>query len=285
MQEYKDIVVIAWNGVDVPLKYIKADALPHFRLFLFNYSGNGAVPAEASSKDAIAGAMPLNDYVSNILSLKNSIEKIISIKTEFKGQLISELCAQVKNESYRYIGILDDDQEISVSGINKLIQIAEHQNADTFQPSVSPDSFYSHKQFLQKPDVEFEKVYWVEIMAPFIRKELFEAGEPYYKASISSYGVDKYVLPYLQYKLNRRTTLLIHAVSIKHLKPVTDGAKVFSNGLDARQEEELLKKQVKKNIYTEKIPIDARTMKAIFGHQLFPLQKWKYDIKRLLKLK
>ena len=226
MQEYKDIVVIAWNGVDVPLKYIKADALPHFRLFLFNYSGNGAVPAEPSSKDAIAGALPLNVSVADALPLndapnvhfplKNSIEKIISIKTEFKGQLISELCAQVKNESYRYIGILDDDQEISVSGINKLIQIAEQQNADTFQPSVSPDSFYSHKQFLQKPGVEFEKVNWVEIMAPFIRKELFEAGEPYYKASISSYGVDKYVLPYLQYKLNRRTAMLIHAVSIKH---------------------------------------------------------------------
>lgn len=259
MQEYKDIVVIAWNGVDAPLKYIKQDVEPQFRLFLFNYSGNAATAGSA--------------------------EKIISIKTEFKGQLIAELCARVKNESYRYIGILDDDQEISVSDINKLIQIAEKHNADTFQPSVSPNSFYSHKQFLQKPGLEFEKVDWIEIMAPFIRKELFEAGESFYKASISSYGVDKYVLPFLQYKLNKRTALLIHAVSIRHLKPVTDGSKVFSNGLDARQEEEILKNLVKKNIYTEKIHIDAKTVKAIFGHQLFPIQKWKYDIKRLLKLK
>jgi hypothetical protein len=259
--EHKDIVVIAWDGVSGPFKHIKFDAELGFRLFAFNYSGNGA-------------------SVSTL-----PVEKTISIKTEFKGQLISELCAQVKNESYRYIGILDDDQEISVSGINKLIQIAEQQNADTFQPSVSPDSYYSHKIFLHREGVEFEKVYWVEIMAPFIRKEIFESGEKFYQLSISSYGIDQYVLPYLQYKLTLTNSLLIHAVIIKHLKPVTDGSKVFSNGLDARQEGDFLKNLVKKNIYTEKIPMDTKTLKAIFGHQVLPLQKWKYDIKRFLKLK
>ena len=47
MQDYKDIVVIAWNGVDAPLKYIKQDAEPQFRLFLFNYSGNVATAGSA----------------------------------------------------------------------------------------------------------------------------------------------------------------------------------------------------------------------------------------------
>jgi hypothetical protein len=262
VKDFKDIVVVAWNGEDIPLKFISMDEPLNFRLFLFNYKGT-------------------SKYSAQIPAI---VEKVITKKTEFKGRLIEELSTQLKDENYRYVGILDDDLEISISGINTLLKVAASQNADVFQPSISPDSYYSHKQFLNKSSLEFEQVDWVEIMSPFIRKEIFEAGTELYAMSISSYGIDKYVFPYLQYKLNRKNTILIHAVKIKHLKPVTDGSKIFSNGLDARQEGERLRKYVKKNILNDKIPIEKKRMKSMFGSGLLNWQTLKYNFKRILNI-
>ena len=44
---------------------------------------------------------------------------------------------------------MDDDQAISVSSLNKLLEIATENEFDVFQPAVSPDSYYSHAMFLQ----------------------------------------------------------------------------------------------------------------------------------------
>ena len=181
----------------MPLKHIAFDTIPAFRPILFNYSGNGAQPKLPEGKN---------------------IADCISVRTEFKGVLLLEVCKYVKALDYNYIGLLDDDQAIAVSGLNRLLEIADQQGLDVFQPAVSADSYYSHAMFVQKHGHPPEPVYWVEIMSPFLRKEVFESGESFYKSNISSYGVDRYLFPYLQKKMNRCHTALIHEVSIKHLK-------------------------------------------------------------------
>lgn len=194
-----------------------------------------------------------------------------------------EVCKYVKSIDYRYIGLLDDDQAISVSSLNRLLEIATENTFDVFQPAVSPDSYYSHAMFLQQQGHAPASVYWIEIMSPFLRKEIFEAGEDFYKTNISSYGVDRYLFPYLQKKLNRCNTALIHDVSVRHLKPVTDGNKQFSNGLDARQEGELIRKKVLDLIKSEQLPFTALELKEIYEVGLMRWQKLKYDLKRLLR--
>ena len=183
---------------------------------------------------------------------------------------------------YKYIGLLDDDQAIAVSGLNRLLEIAEQQKLDVFQPAVSADSYYSHAMFVQKHGHAPESVHWVEIMSPFLRKEIFESGEAFYKANISSYGVDRYLFPYLQKRLNRCHTALIHEVSIRHLKPVTDGNKKFSNGLDARQEGEVLRKKILGLIQTERLNFSEEALQSIYEVGQVRWQKWKYDVKRLM---
>lgn len=197
--------------------------------------------------------------------------------------MIYEACKYLKTIDYTYIGLLDDDQAISVSSLNRLLEIATENAFDVFQPVVSPDSFYSHAMFLQKPGYSSETVFWIEIMSPFLRKEIFEAGEDFYKSNISSYGVDRYLFPYLQKKLNRCNTALIHEVSVRHLKPVTDGNKQFSNELDARQEGELIRKKVLNLIKSEQLPFTALELKEIYEVGLMRWQKLKYDLKRLLR--
>jgi hypothetical protein len=255
------IIIIAWNGIDEPLKHIAFDTVPAFRPILFNYSGNGAQPM-----------LPADKHIADC----------ISVKTEFKGVLLYEACKYAKALDYAYIGLLDDDQAIAVSGLNRLLEIAQQLKLDVFQPAVSADSYYSHAMFVQKRDHAPETVHWVEIMAPFLRKEIFESGEDFYRSNISSYGVDRYLFPYLQLKLSLCQTAIIHEVSIRHLKPVTDGNKKFSNGLDARQEGEVLRKKVLALIQSEGLNFSEEALGSIYEVGQVRWQKWKYDLKRSL---
>ena len=210
------------------------------------------------------------------------MSECISVKTEFKGVLIYEVCKYVKTIDYTYIALLDDDQGISVSSLNRLLEIATENAFDVFQPAVSANSYYSHAMFVQKKGHLPEPMHWVEIMSPFLRKEIFESGEQFYKSNISSYGIDRYLFPYLQRRLNQNNTALIHEVSIRHLKPVTDGNKKFSNGLDARQEGEVLRKKVLALIQSEELNFNEEALQSIYEVGQVRWQKWKYDVKRSL---
>ena len=255
------IIVFSWNGSDQPLAHVVFDEAPAFEILLFNYSGNDQQPVFTNHEIAV---------------------ECLSIKTAFKGEWIHEVCKHVRGRSYCYIGLMDDDQSISISELNRLLQIAAEIDADVFQPSVKKDSHYSHAQFLQKPGSAPEAVEWIEIMAPFLRKEIFEAGEHYYQQNISSYGIDRYLFPYLQRKLNRNHCFLIHEVAVEHLKPVTEGSKRFANGLDARQEAELLRNTILQQIRKEKIPFTKEELRSIYEVGTLRWQKWKYDLKRWL---
>lgn len=259
--DHKDIVVIAWNGCDEPMQFIGFDEEPRFSIFLFNYSGN-----EADAKD----------------KTKKYFDDCINQKTEFKGEVLAILAAHLNNFAYRYVGILDDDQEITTSAINQLLKEAALLDADLFQPSITQDSYHSHASFLQQPHRSAERIRWVEIMSPFLRKELFEAGLTFYRENISSYGIDLYLFPYLQKKLGLDNTYLMHSVAIKHNKPVTDGSKIFSNGLDARQEGELLRKKILEHIEVEKVDFTSEELKQIYGVGTIRWQTLKYNIKRKL---
>ena len=257
----EDIVVVAWDGMSIPLQHISFDAAPQFRLVLFDYSGELPRPAFPDGKSA---------------------DEVISANTEFKGKLIETACRHLAHKHYRYVGLLDDDQAISVSALNRLLDLADQHGADVFHPSVDPGSHYSHARFVQRAGAGMESIDWIEIMSPFLRKEIFEAGQPFYETNISSYGIDRYVFPYLQRKLNRKKTFLVHDVAIRHLKPVTDGNKIFSNGMDARQEGERTRSAVLEHIKKESISFTRAEMKNIYECHQIRWRKLKYDLKRTL---
>lgn len=256
-----DIVVVAWDGVSTPLQHLGFDAEPQFHLILFDYSGRNDNPVFTEGKFA---------------------HEVISFNTEFKGRLIAKVCEELMDRPYRYVGLMDDDQAMTISDVNQLLALAAECDADVFHPSVHPDSHYSHARFVQRDCAGMERVYWIEIMSPYLRKAVFEAGMDFYSNNISSYGIDRYVFPYLQRKLGKNKTYLVHDVAIKHLKPVTDGNKRFSNGLDARQEGERTRKMILKHIKTEKIPFTKDEMKNIYECHQVRWSTMKYNLKRVL---
>ncbi len=262
-KQKKSIVAIAWNGVDEPCASVSFDVAAEFTILLFNFSGNERVP--------LAG----NTFY---------YDQLLSKRTEFKGHLLRELHEYLQNDNYEYIGLIDDDIRLKISDINQLLRIAAVNQLDACQPSLTHNSYHSFQFNLHRPGVELLPVPWVEIMCPFYRKELFDACYPLCEHNISSYGIDKYAIPFYQQLLNMKRTAVIHAVQITHLKAVTDGDKRFSNGLTARQEGERLRKAILYLIRTEYAEIFTKEMvAAYFDEQRNGFDKLKDGIRVFMK--
>ncbi len=260
------VVVFAWSGKDKPFQHIEWNSVLLFKLCLFNYSGNNAVPE-----------LPPNTHYDFLLN----------IRTEFKGSLINEVQKHFKtNALIDYIGFIDDDLAISISGINQLFEIAYQENLDAFQPATTPQSYMSHAFTLQKPNLVWESTDWVEIMCPFYRKNIFDAAAEFYPICISSYGIDRYAIPYFQKLLGCDKTAVIHSVPVTHLKAITNGNRPFSNGLSAIEEGELIRKELLKRIKVDNTHLFSKAfLKKVFEYRTFRWEKWRWDLKRLIGYK
>jgi hypothetical protein len=209
----KPIVVISWDGLSKPLNYIQLDAALDFHLFIFDYSGQ--------------------DHSSAISQLPHTF--YYSQKTECKGDLIQgvyEFLINKNQTSFSYIGLIDDDILISVSDLNKIFFIAAVEKLDVFQASLTHDSYYHHRQFIHKPGYLVKPTNWVEIMAPFYSCEVFfEAGKDFNR-SISGTGIDVYLIPTIQVLLEKTKTVVVHAIQMKHCRPIRTDNRIFVNGKD-----------------------------------------------------
>ncbi len=261
----KPIVVISWDGLSKPLSYLQIDAPLDFNLFIFDYSGQ-------DNSSVISQFNPAFYY---------------SQKTECKGDLIQAVYKYLidKNQTtFSYIGLLDDDILISVSAINKILFIANVEKLDVFQPSLTHDSYYHHRQFVHKSGYLVQPTNWVEIMAPFYSNEVFfEAGKEFNR-SISGTGIDVYLIPTVQVLLNKTKTVVVHAVQMKHCRPIRTDNRIFVNGKDnlteIREIQEYCKSLVKTNPtkFTPKFITEVIDRKYIYG---IPL---KHKLNRLPRL-
>jgi hypothetical protein len=213
----KSILVISWDGISSPLSYVLKDTTPDFDLFIFDYSGQ-------DNASQLEGLQPTY-YVSQ--------------KTECKGDILQGVynhLIQNNVTDFKYIGLLDDDIFISFSDLNKLLFIANMEQLDVFQASLSHDSYYHHRQFIQKAGSVMMPTNWVEIMAPFyLSAVFFEAGKEFHR-SISGTGIDVYLIPTVQVLLHKTKTAVIHAVSMKHCRPIRTDNRIFRNGKDNLRE-------------------------------------------------
>jgi hypothetical protein len=209
----KSIVVISWDGISTPLSYILKNTVPDFDLFIFDYSGQ--------------------DNVSKLEGLQPAY--YLSQKTECKGDILLGVYNHLIQHSvtdFKYIGLLDDDIFISYSDLNKLLFIANMEQLDVFQASLSHDSYYHHRQFIQKAGSVMIPTNWVEIMAPFYSSAVFfEAGKEFQR-SISGTGIDVYLIPTIQVLLGKTKTAVVHAVCMKHCRPIRTDNRIFRNGKD-----------------------------------------------------
>ncbi|MBC2669364.1 hypothetical protein ACFOON_16365 [Novosphingobium piscinae] len=207
-----DLVVVAWNGTGDPFALIARDAVPAFRLAAFCYTG---APHEAWSGGPVYARA-----------------------TQCKGEAFSALIAALEAEDapLGYVGFIDDDVVLSVSGINAMLADARRHGHASFSASLSADSHLSHRRFVTRPGGGKRAIAWVEVMAPFIRWEMLRRAGPLIAGNTSSYGIDQFVMPMLQRMLDLPTTVIYDDVVMRHTRPITSDGKVFRNGLTADQE-------------------------------------------------
>jgi len=167
-------------------------------------------------------------------------------ETEGKGQILQKidefLTINKLYKKYKYIGIVDDDLVCSFSCINEIISIAKEYKLDSYQPSLTKESIYSHKFTLKKDNAPIHYVKWVEIMCPIYDSKLFKLSASFFKESISSWGLDCYVFPIISRINSYSRHAVIDKVSISHIRKIRSDQIRYSNGLNAKEEMDKLRK-------------------------------------------
>jgi hypothetical protein len=215
-------------------------------------------------------------------------------KSECKGDILQNVYSFLKTKNdkvYEYIGILDDDLYFSVSDLNKLLFIAQLEKLDVFQASLTHDSYYHHRQFVHKTGYLVQDTWWVEIMAPFYRMEIFIEAGPLLKHSISGTGVDVYLIPTIQRLLGKNKTAVVHAIQMKHCRPIRTDNRIFSNGKNNLQEIAHLQAvcknlaKTKPELFSNSFYKNILNKKYIYGIPLqYKIQRIGPMIKNLYKL-
>ena len=223
----RTLILISWDGRSTPLEFIERDAAPEFDILLFDYSGRTATASVA---------LPIYHHISQ--------------KTECKGQIFSafsdylgRLSAAHDPDAYDYVALIDDDIVVSVSSLNGAIRLASDAALDSFALSLTPDSYVNHARFVVRPDSVLRAMPWVEVMMPFYRRSLFMAASRYFEASVSSYGIDQFVMPMVSKITGLDRVALIDAFSAGHHRPVTSDGRLYSNGMTAHQERIILRQR------------------------------------------
>ncbi|MEY8689121.1 MAG: hypothetical protein AB9M53_04470 [Leptothrix sp. (in: b-proteobacteria)] len=244
-----DLVLISWDGREPALDKIHLNARPAFELVVFDYSGQVG---------------------DGTLVIDGSTATVLSRKTECKGEIFHHLAQHLisRAQTPRYVGLIDDDVLLSIDAINHTLHLARCAGLDSFSPSLSHDSEYTHRWTLRQPNRVYRPVDWVEVMMPFYRGTLFLAAAPHFADSISSWGIDKYLMPTMQQLTGANQVALIDAVMASHVRGVSSGQKTYRNGMTAKAEAAAMKADCIAMIQAERPDLIA----GAWFHRIFTMR-------------
>jgi hypothetical protein len=215
------LILVSWDGQSAPLALVDLDVAPAFSWILFDYSGK-----HHGTLDVGGRAIPL-----------------LSAATECKGEIYTAFADYLSDRARlpEYVALIDDDVALSVSDINRALELGRRRGLDVFSPTLSHDSYFSHDWMLTQGKRTFRKMERVEVMMPFYRGSLFASGREHYRGNISSWGIDCYLMPMLQQLSGCTRTALLDTVVASHRRPVASGGRTFRNGLTAWDEMKQMK--------------------------------------------
>ena len=85
------------------------------------------------------------------------------------------------------------------------------------------------------------RVPMVEVMAPFIRRDLWDLAMPFNLGTGSAYGLDRFAMPLCAAHLNAWRFAVADCVPMTHIRPGRTIQKRYRNGLLSKQEEYLVR--------------------------------------------
>ena len=205
---------------------IVVDQPLHCRVILLDYTGTGFEP----------GSNP------------HGWEQI-SVACRGKGEVLQQ-CIQRLDcpQSTEYIGVVDDDVFMRSSAITTMLGMARVHNLSALQPSVPMNSVLSHEYgFLrQRASTSLHRVPFIEVLAPFLRADLFQLVMKFGEGIMSSYGLDRFAYPLCAAHLNCWRFGAIDLTPLEHVRPLRTLNKRYDNGLLSKEEELLVRLRLMK---------------------------------------
>jgi hypothetical protein len=120
-------------------------------------------------------------------------------------------------DSYRYIWLLDDDILMSEEDISLLFSIADKENLELAQASLSSDSHFAHPIFENPGKKGMRFVNGVEIMMPVLSQSILRSGSYLFSQTISGWGLD---VALSKLVCADRRIAVIDDVVARHVKPI-----------------------------------------------------------------
>ena len=144
---------------------------------------------------------------------------------------------------HHYLGVLCDDVMLRSSDVQVLLGMARLHDLIAVQPSVSLNHELSNEYgFLrQRPSVSMHRVPLVEVMAPFLRRDLLDLSMPFNAGTHSAYGLDRFVFPLVADHLKNWRFASVDLTPMTHIRRGRTIAQRYTNGLLSKEEELLIR--------------------------------------------
>ncbi|MEY5002544.1 MAG: hypothetical protein RL678_353 [Pseudomonadota bacterium] len=179
--------------------------------------------------------LPLTHYQRT----KIEPDGFLSFRSEFFGESIVKIYRELYSK-YEVIMIVNSDVYCEVSTINTMFNLGDLYGLDFFQPAHSPNGYISHPHLVRQNILDVREVSHIEIVAFALSKKAIEHVLELGIYSISGWGMDNILFPYIQQKYGLKKSAVIDCCTIFHLKENESGSMRFSNSLTAAEEMELI---------------------------------------------
>lgn len=145
-----------------------------------------------------------------------------------KWSCLAELLAENAElmERYDAFWFPDDDLAGTTETINRMFALFHGFALSLAQPALTPDSYYTWKDLLQRPDYVLRYVPFVEVMAPIFTRAALQACLPTFSKSLSGWGLD-YIWPSLVQRTDPGAMAVLDATPVRHTRPL--GGELYLN--------------------------------------------------------
>jgi hypothetical protein len=171
----------------------------------------------------------------------------LSIPCEGMGEAMNVVWEQLEMPPEdHYISVINDDVMFCASDVVKLLALARLHDLSAIQPSVALNHELSLEYgFLrQRPCVSMHRVPFVEMMAPFMRRDLWDLVLPFNQGKGSGYGLDRFVLTTCGAHLKTWRFAAADCAPMTHIRRGRTLQKRYKNGLLSKEEEYLVRLRV-----------------------------------------
>jgi hypothetical protein len=171
----------------------------------------------------------------------------LSVACSGMGQVLDTVWQRLDRPPHGcYLGVLCDDVMLRSSDVVTLLALARLHDLPALQPSVVFNAELSAEYgFLrQRACVSMHRVPMVEVMAPFLRRDLLDLAMPFNAGTVSAYGLDRFVFPLCAAHLGQWRFASVDLTPMTHIRRGRTLRQRHANGLLSKEEEYLVRQRL-----------------------------------------